>query len=246
MSKLITKDSFIEKASKIHGDKYDYSKTVYIKAKEKVIITCNIHGDFLQTPEVHNQGKGCRKCANIKLKNERISNVKQFIEKSNLIHNNKYSYELVDYNGSFIKVKIKCNNHGIFEQTPDKHLQGKGCPKCSHHISKSEIEIQEYLIKMGYQILTNKKSIIKPYELDIFIPELNKAIEFNGLYWHYSEKHFVGGKHAMKSNLCREKGIKLLHIREDLWLKNKEKMKQVVVKFLDLADLGIIKLKNKK
>ena len=246
MSKLITKDSFIEKASKIHGNKYDYSKTVYIKAKEKVIITCNIHGDFLQTPEVHNQGKGCRKCANIKLKNERISNVKQFIEKSNLIHNNKYSYELVDYNGSFIKVKIKCNNHGIFEQTPDKHLQGKGCPKCSHHISNSEIEIQKLISDLGFKIESRNRKLLNGKELDIYIPSLNKAIEFNGKYWHYSKKYFIPGKHSNKSNLCREKGIKLLHIREDLWLKNKEKMKQVVVKFLDLADLGIIKLKNKK
>ena len=63
--------------------------------------------------------------------------------------------------------------------------------------------------------------------------ELNKAIEFNGKYWHYNE-NFKPGKHALKSNLCRKKGIKLLHIREDLWLRDKEKMKNVICDFLKL------------
>lgn len=167
-----------------------------------------------------------------------------FIERSNLKHEYKYDYSKVIYNKAKIKVIITCKIHGDFEKTPDKHLQGNGCPKCSHHVSNSEIEVQKFVKSIGCEIETNNRKILNGKELDIFIPSLNKAIEFNGKYWHYNE-NFKPGKHALKSNLCREKGIKLLHIREDLWLKDKEKMKKIIVNFLDIGDLIILKL-NKK
>ena len=48
------------------------------------------------------------------------------------------------------------------------------------------------------------------------------------------EKVIIQGKHGLKSKLCRQKGIKLLHVREDLWLINKEKMKNIIKNFLNL------------
>ena len=86
--------------------------------------------------------------------------------------------------------------------------------------------------ELGYNIQTNKRGIIGRKELDIYIPSLKKAIEFNGKYWHYSQKHFIAGKHAHKSNLCKEVGIKLLHVREDLWIKDSEKMKEIILIFI--------------
>ena len=53
-----------------------------------------------------------------------------FIEKSSLIHGDKYDYSLVDYRNSKTKVKIICPIHGEFEQMPDKHLKKRGCPHC--------------------------------------------------------------------------------------------------------------------
>lgn len=54
---------FIEKAKAIHGDKYDYSKSVYVSAKEKITITCPAHGDFEQLVSGHLSGYGCKHCA---------------------------------------------------------------------------------------------------------------------------------------------------------------------------------------
>ena len=136
-------------------------------------------------------------------------------------HNLKYDYTDTIYDKGKNKLKIICPLHGYFIQKANNHLNGKGCPKCKSIISKPEIEIQEYIKNLGFEILTNKRNIIKPKELDIYIPELKKAIEFNGEYWHYSKKHFIPGEHGLKSNLCRKKGIKLLHIREDLWINMK-------------------------
>ena len=78
---------FISKAIKIHGNKYDYSKVEYINAKTKVIILCNIHGDFSQTPSNHLSNFNCQKCSNNFKLNTQI-----FIEKSKQIHENKYDY----------------------------------------------------------------------------------------------------------------------------------------------------------
>ena len=54
--------TFIDKAIKVHGDKYDYSKVKYINAKTKVIIICKTHGEFLQTPDGHISGRKCKQC----------------------------------------------------------------------------------------------------------------------------------------------------------------------------------------
>lgn len=65
-----TREKFIEKADEIHNGKYDYSKVEYINRNTPVIITCEKHGDFLQTPANHLQGKGCPKCNQSKLERE--------------------------------------------------------------------------------------------------------------------------------------------------------------------------------
>ena len=57
-------DTFIAKATAVHGRKYDYSKVNYNNAKTKITIVCNEHGDFQQTPSNHLSGFNCQKCAN--------------------------------------------------------------------------------------------------------------------------------------------------------------------------------------
>ncbi len=61
--KRLNKELFIEKAEKIHDKKYNYSKVVYKGNKVKVLISCEAHGDFKQTPDSHMRGVGCPGCA---------------------------------------------------------------------------------------------------------------------------------------------------------------------------------------
>ena len=84
---------------------------------------------------------------------------KKFITNSKVVHGTKYDYSLVDYVNAKTKVKIKCNNHGIFEQTPDNHLRKKcGCPKCNGGISLSKYDfINSSKIK---QYSTNYKKFL--------------------------------------------------------------------------------------
>ena len=67
--KRLTTDEFIRRAKDIHGNKYDYSKSVYVNAVTKVCIICPEHGEFWQLPNNHLKGCGCPKCSN----NDRIS-----------------------------------------------------------------------------------------------------------------------------------------------------------------------------
>jgi very-short-patch-repair endonuclease len=130
-SKKSNTNEFIIKSKDIHGDKYDYSKVEYIKAMEKVIITCKEHGDFEQTPNGHLDGKGCRKCSTEINSDKQRKTTKQFITEAIQIHNDKYDYSKVVYKNTGEKVIIICKEHGDFLQTPNGHLDGKGCIKCA-------------------------------------------------------------------------------------------------------------------
>ena len=81
-------ESWINKAKKFHGNKYDYSLVIYKSNKEKVKIVCKKHGIFLQEASSHKQGHGCRKCYDEK----NLQTEKEFIKLSNKIHNNKFNY----------------------------------------------------------------------------------------------------------------------------------------------------------
>jgi len=126
-------NEFIELAKEIHGNKYDYSKTVYKGMLTKVCVTCPIHGDFFVLPNNHLHGDICRKC----YEEERRKNTDEFIEEAKKIHGNKYDYSNVNYINANTKVCIICHEkyedgteHGEFWQTPANHLIGKGCRKC--------------------------------------------------------------------------------------------------------------------
>ena len=122
----LTSEQFIEKARKVHGDKYDYSKVEYINARTKVCIICPEHGEFWQKPNDHLSGQGCPFCAgNVKLTSE------QFIEKAMQVHGDKYDYSKVEYVNSATNVCIICPEHGEFWQKPSNHLIGKGCCACA-------------------------------------------------------------------------------------------------------------------
>ena len=121
---------FIEKAIKIHRDRYDYSKVEYVKNSEKVVILCKIHGVFEQSPHSHLSGSGCKKCGYIKNGiNFRKTNT-DFINKAIKVHGNKYDYSKVEYKNSHTKISILCKEHGQFEQMPYHHLNRCGCYYC--------------------------------------------------------------------------------------------------------------------
>lgn len=103
------------------------------------------------------------------------------------------------------------------------------CPKCNKTLgySNGEKEVYKYLKEdLGIKnIIENDKKILKGQELDIYMPDLKLAIEFDGLYWH-SEKFVDKKYHLNKTNLCKKNGIQLIHIMEDEWINKKDLVKE--------------------
>ena len=81
-NKKYTKEDFVQESSKVHGNKYDYSKVVYKNNKTEVCIICPIHGEFYQAPKNHLSGQGCPICGNGFNKEYKLS----LIKRDDLIH----------------------------------------------------------------------------------------------------------------------------------------------------------------
>ena len=196
MPRKLTTEQFIEKAKKIHGDKYDYSGVIYEKSNKYITIICPIHGTFLQLPNSHLRFHNCPNCGKIEKIKKQLSTKKEFIEKSIKIHGNKYDYSLVNYLGNKNNVKIICKLHGMFPQTPNNHLNGAGCPVCAR------LRTNNY-IKNNIQSNTNdfiKKSRLihgRKYDYSKVIYEKsNKKIEIicpnHGPFFQQPNAHLNG------------------------------------------------------
>lgn len=214
-----TKTSFIEKSIKIHGCKYNYDLCNFINNTIPIKIICSKHGIFEQTPQNHIKGSGCTKC----FRDRKISNTSKFVAKSNIIHNNLYDYSLTKYKNNKEKVKIICPKHNVFEQQPNHHLNGSGCPRCNN--SKGELFIEAYLlehnIRYERQKTFNNCSNKSKLRFDFYLLDYNICIEYNGLQ-HYENVEYFGGykefkerqkRDIIKSNFCIDNNIKLLIIK---------------------------------
>lgn len=90
------------------------------------------------------------------------------------------------------------------------------------YVSRLENEISNFIENLGFIVERNRNDIIYPYEIDIYVPSRNLAIEYCGLYWH-SEKNNKGKNyHLLKTEMCNIQGIRLLTIFEDEYINNKD------------------------
>ena len=235
-----TTKEWVEKAIEVHGDKYDYSETEYIRNKEKIIIICKEHGKFEQQPSEHLRGYGCIKCSG-----KYQYTTKEFITLAKDIHNNnnnKYDYSKVKYINCDKKVTIVCKEHGDFYITPNKVLsRNQGCPKCSTGFSKGQIEWLEYLMIGGKYIqhkLNDGEHRIKRdkyyYYADGYCKETNTIYEYHGDFWHgnpeiYDQDDinimtntsfgYLYDKTKRKKEICIEKGYNYTEMWESNWKK---------------------------
>ncbi len=236
-----TTHGFITRSNIIHNNKYDYSLVEYINSYTKVKIICPEHGIFEQTPNGHLSSKGCYKCGILQYTIASKSTNSAFINKANIIHNDKYDYSLVDYFNNKTKVKIICNIHGIFEQKPNNHLYGQGCPMCTILSSSQEIEICKLLDNFNIQYIQSDRTILGGKELDIYIQSHNLAIEFNGIYWHSEGNGKGRSYHLNKTKECSDRNIQLLHIFENEWDNHikKEIWKSIIINKLGICSQKI-------
>jgi hypothetical protein len=221
-----TIDDFVKTAKDVHCDKYDYSMVNYSNNKTKVCIICPEHGEFWQTPNKHLSGQGCPKCAGKNIA------TKEWVERALKTHKGKYDYSKVEYKNNSTKICIICPEHGEFWQTPDKHIQGEGCPICKS--SKLELSLKKFLDdnKVNYE-QQKQFGWLGKQKLDFYLPEYNIAIECQGIQHFISIQHFGGVeefnnrviKDITKKRLCDENNVKLIYLinEKDIMLSKKRK-----------------------
>ena len=216
---------FITKSNEIHNNKYDYSKVKYVNTDTKVCIICPEHGEFWQTPHSHLNGNGCPKCYGNLIKTN-----DEFITESNIVHHNFYNYSKINYINNKTKVCIICPIHGEFWQSPQNHIKGQGCPKCANENNISENKIYEYIKdNINRRIVKQKKfKWLNGKSLDIYIPSMNIAVEYQGRQHFVPVSIYGGEKHFLKQkqrdidkyNECKEHNIKLFYFSKEKEIPN--------------------------
>ena len=173
MAKYMNNEIFVKRANQIHNNKYDYSKVQYVDAETEIIISCPVHGDFTQKPHIHLSGCDCPKCAHEAIGNSHRLTTNEFINKAQLIHNNKYDYSKVEYKDMTTKVEIICPVHGSFFQDPHSHLKGSGCQKCGQisTVSSTRSSAEEFIRKSN--IVHNNKY---NYDKVVYTGSMHKVI----------------------------------------------------------------------
>lgn len=172
-TKRIDKSKFIQSCIKVHKNRYVLDNIVYTGIKNKIIVTCRIHGDFNISAEAFRRGQNCPHCAHIKRNRTKTKSLETFIKQANKVHNNFYNYSLVKYTSTKTLVTIICPDHGEFQQTPNAHLVGKSCSLCTKRVGgfKPTLDSYFYYLKVKtedtitYKIGITNHSIKKRYTL---------------------------------------------------------------------------------
>lgn len=110
--------------------------------------------------------------------------------------------------------------------TVQRNLNKLGYNTKHFFVSTGETQICDYLQELSVEVEVNTRNIIPPYELDIFLPDHNIAIEYCGLYWHSEQQGKNKHYHQNKYEMCKQRGIRLLTIFEDEWKQRQDIIKE--------------------
>lgn len=183
---MTLEEEFLQKARIVHGDKYDYSKVVYVNNKTKITINCLKHGEFEQRPSQHIQQKqGCPLCGIEYSATQRSMTTGKFITEAKSIFKDQYDYSNTVYTTRSRLLTIECHIHGEFNILPKDHLKGIGCSSC--HV------VQEK---------TSKNNAGKLYTTDAVIA---KAIGIHGDRYDYGKVVYTN-MNCPVTMICKQHG----------------------------------------
>lgn len=219
---------YFAKVAEIHGDKYDYSASVFTKMNAMITIRCPDHGDVTISANHHfYRRQGCGQCET-EAKRSRILQYRHLSAQSKIdntsvgffarcaqAHQEKYAYPAQEYRGAKEKIRVVCPVHGEFQQAAWAHLSGKGCMQCGAADPKWERDLAAYVESLGV-VVQRSAPVLDGRHIDIYAPALSIGIELHGLHWHTERVH---GKeyHRRKWEVAQRNGIRLVQVFEDEW-----------------------------
>lgn len=219
---------FFTRALSVHGTKYTYENVNYKSMNNRVLVTCVEHGSFSVRPADFLRGHGCKKCGYSTVAKKQSDNLLSFVAKAKEVHGDVYIYGNTKYCDSKTKVEVLCKKHGVFLVMPYAHIQGVGCPACANSLSKGENEVFELIKRHCPEAQQRTRDIIPPLELDIYIPSVKLAVEYNGEFWHSVDKK---GKnyHLNKRRACEAVGVRLISVCETDWKTKRERVERIIL-----------------
>jgi len=206
-----------EKIKKANLEKHGVENVFQLESVKEKIKKSNLERYGVENPSQSPLILGIIKKNNIK-KFGRESNKQVHISLKSLdkLNNSKW---LMKQNRDLKKTLTQISQElGVSITAVSDYFKKYNIEKKYYYQSLVEKEILKFI---NFNIETNNRKIISPYELDIYIPEAKLAIEFDGLYWHsYDKKETPKQKkyHLIKTEMCQEQGIQLLHIFENEWI----------------------------
>tara|TARA_B110000259_G_scaffold162191_1_gene186790 strand:- start:50 stop:1447 length:1398 start_codon:yes stop_codon:yes gene_type:complete len=226
LKKRSTTNYFIERAREVHGSKYDYSKSKYIKAKKLIKIVCKKHKEFYQLADVHLAGAGCNKCGYeivSQKKRNSIEKVIRILEEKR--GKDRFDYTLIHqtYKTNKSILTLRCLTHNkVFYQNASDHAVSGGCEDCKYKSIGEELVMSilseiniEYIHNWGKHDCKLGKGKAK---FDFYLPDHNLIIEYDGEQ-HFKPVQFGGMSkiNAMKDFNIRKKYDKI----KSNWATNK-------------------------
>lgn len=222
-----TVETAIERFREIHGpDRYDYSKFTEIKgAHSPLTIICHRHDEPVETSmnvwhHIKSQ-RGCKSCTGHSVR----LNYERFVARAEPIWNGRFDYSDTVVGGIKDPVSFKCTVCGeLCTQTPDGHFTGREpCRTCyPAGTSGEEGQFADFVVsiadEVGVTVERNRRGLLakRQREVDVYVPELKLAFEYNGMYFH-SEAFNAPDHHKLKREMCEQAGLRLVTIWEDDW-----------------------------
>ncbi len=193
-----TNEQFIEEASKVHNNLYDYSKTQYKGVFTKVIVIDPDYGEFLVTPANHLKGRGNPVRGTKNAADKRRLTKEEFIQRAKQAHGDLYDYSKVEYINDFTKVKIIDPEYGEFWQIPGNHIKGHGNPRRTGLYSLTTDEFIEEANKVHNNLYDYSKTAYKNMATKVLIIDPDY-----GEFWQQAQSHLRG-----RGNPIRNGGIR--------------------------------------
>ena len=212
-------NTILQKLKKTNKDKYGFEtacKNIIIKNKvtdsvnEYIKNNRSKHDEYVQKSVLNRKNKTINKYGNLNIISLENSTYKIKCEKGHIYNiNSNVLYHRIKYSTEICTI----------------------CNPLNNKVSGYELQLRNYIeeIYNGSKVY-NSRNIIYPYELDIYLPKLNLAFEFNGMYWHsLRDKNY----HHNKSKKCKNKGIRLFYIWENQWKTNKKYIKKWIYNIIN-------------
>lgn len=184
----LTVEEFVRRAQDVHGKIYDYSLVDKVSSNQKIKIICREHGIFEQLPHSHLYGHGCPHCS------DRANlTTEEFIKRAKAVHDEMFDYSEVVYKNAKTPIQIICRKCGAkFNQTPNAHLCGKGCPICN-----IKNRNQSFSLPIDEWIARAKASHTTEYDYsDVHYNNLFEKVHIkcpeHGFFWQEAKSHMEG------------------------------------------------------